>query len=85
MYYGAALVQLREAAAAQRELRAVIAADAPDWVHGRAHADLGKVADLTGNRKAALDEYRVAIQLCRAADDSVCSDEAKRLVGRTYR
>src|SRR5204863_312339 len=83
--YGDALLALREADAAQREFRAVLAADAADWVHGRAHRDLGKLADLTGNRALALEEYRAAIRLCEASDDSVCADEAKHLTSKPYR
>ena len=85
LYYGAALVALQEVVDARRELRAGLSAEANDWVHGRAHKELGKLADLSGDRSAAAEEYRLAMRLCRADDDAVCSDEAKRLITTGYR
>ena len=85
LYYGAALVTLREIGDARRELRAVLTAEANDWVHGRAHKELGKLADLSGDRSGAVEEYRLAIRLCRADDDTVCSAEAKHLMVTPYR
>ena len=51
-----------------------------DWVRGRAHKELGKLADLAGDRPRALEEYRLADRLCRQDHDSECSDEVKRLI-----
>ncbi len=85
LYYGASLVTLHEAGDARRELGAVLTAEANDWVHGRAHKELGKLADLSGDRSGATEEYRLAIRLCRADDDTVCSDEAKDLMATGYR
>lgn len=83
--YGAALVGLHERATAERELRAVLAAEGPGWVRGRAHRELGKLADLAGDRCAALAQYRTAARLCRDGHDSVCSDEAMKLAKSAYR
>jgi tetratricopeptide (TPR) repeat protein len=75
--YGAALAALDETGAARRELKAALAVPANDWVHGRVHNELGRVADRTGDRAAALDEYRLALRLCTADDDGACAEEAK--------
>ena len=79
-YQGAALVGLREAEPAAVELRAVLSGEAPEWLRGRAHKELGKLADLAGNRTRALTEYRIASSLCRTHHDSTCADEAQVLM-----
>ncbi|HSC25995.1 MAG TPA: tetratricopeptide repeat protein, partial [Vicinamibacterales bacterium] len=79
-YYGAALVALGESQAAERELRRVLSGVAPQWLRGRAHKELGKLADLAGDRAAAADAYRLAIRVCRAARDQACADEAEALL-----
>jgi tetratricopeptide (TPR) repeat protein len=83
--YGAALVALKDSAAADRELRAALAGPTRDWVRGNVHKELGKVADLAGDRQRALDEYRQADRLCRQDHDGDCSDEAKKLMQARYR
>jgi tetratricopeptide (TPR) repeat protein len=80
--YGAALVALNEATAAERELRAVLTGEAQEWVRGRAHKELGKLADRTGNRARAAEEYRLAIRIGRAENDGSSADEAARLLKR---
>jgi tetratricopeptide (TPR) repeat protein len=81
----AALVGLRRIEFAERELRTVLEADAPEWLHGRAHKELGKVADLSGDRQRAITEYRTASRICREQHDGACADEASVLIGRRYR
>ncbi len=83
--YGAALVALKDGAAADRELRAALAGPTQDWVRGNVHKELGKLADLAGDRPRALDEYRLADSLCRQDHDGDCSDEAKKLMKAGYR
>ncbi|MGB2713544.1 MAG: hypothetical protein WBC51_05155 [Vicinamibacterales bacterium] len=83
--YGAALVGLNERATAERELRAVLVAEGPGWLRGRAHKELGKLADLAGNRSAALAEYQTAARLCRAGHDSACVEEVMKLTRSAYR
>lgn len=78
--HGAALVALREVDAAERELRAALAGATRDWVRGRAHRELGKLADLSGNRPGALEAYRLAERFCRQDHDAECSEEVKRLL-----
>lgn len=83
--YGAALVRLRRVEAAEMELRAVLAGEGHEWLRGRAHKELGKLADLAGQRARAVDEYRLATRICRTEHDSACADEAATLVKSPYR
>jgi tetratricopeptide (TPR) repeat protein len=83
--YGAALVALRDVAPAERELRIAVACAARDWVRGRAHRELGKLADLASDRARALGEYRLAERLCRQDHDSDCSNDVRALMKTAYR
>ena len=85
LYYGTALVALRDAPAAERELGLALSIDSRDSVHGRAHKELGKLADLAGDRPRALAEYRMAARLCDADRDSDAAAEARRLIKEGYR
>jgi tetratricopeptide (TPR) repeat protein len=70
--HGAALVALNQPAAAQAELGAALADARRDWLRGRIRLELGKVANLDGDRARALDEFRAADRLCRADHDAEC-------------
>lgn len=83
--YGAALTALKEIEAAERELRAVLESEAPEWLRGRAQMELGKLADLTGDRTRATQAYREAVRRCRAEQDSTCAAEAGKLLKSGYR
>jgi tetratricopeptide (TPR) repeat protein len=82
--YGSSLVALHDAEPAAKELNAALAASTRDWLRGRIHNELGKLADLAGARSRALTEYREAERLCRQAQDNACVDEAKALMKRAY-
>jgi tetratricopeptide (TPR) repeat protein len=82
---GAALVALRETDKAEQELRLAADQATREWVRGRAHAELGKLADLAGNRPAAIECYRVAKQLCDRDGDTECSKQAGGLSKTPYR
>ena len=81
---GTALVALGNTPEASRELDAALAEEGPSWVRGRTHLERGKLADLRGDRAQALEEYRLALQICRGQDDDVCADDAKALAERPY-
>ena len=83
--HGAALVGVHEVALAEDELRKVLTLPAPEWLSGRAHKELGKIADLSGDRAQALNEYRTASRICRDQHDSPCVDEVVRLMVARYR
>ena len=82
---GAAYVALRETGAATRDLQRALAASAPAWVHGRVHLELGKIADLSGDRSGARARYQLAASSCRAGHDTVCAEAASRLLSRPFR
>lgn len=81
---GAAYVALRDAGAAARDFHMALAAEAPTWIHGRVHLELGKLADLDGDRPAARARYRVAEANCRAGRDTTCAEAAARFMSRPY-
>jgi len=83
--HGAALVGLRRIELAQGELQTVLDTNAPEWLHGRAHKELGKIADLSGDRSRAIDQYRIAHRICREQHDGDCADESAALIGQPYR
>lgn len=82
---GAALVGLGECDEATRELNAALPLATRDWVRGRVQTELGKVADLRGDRPQALRAYRQAAQLCKQDHDVECADDAARLMKAVYR
>jgi tetratricopeptide (TPR) repeat protein len=83
--YGSALVALKDVQRAERELRTALDDASRDWVRGRVHKELGKLADLAGDRPRAVDEYRQASSLCRQDKDSACANEVKALLKTAYR
>jgi len=83
--HGMALVALHELDTADRELHLALAGSTRGWVEGRVHRELGKVADLRGDRRGALDEYRTADARCRAGHDIECVASVKTLVASAYR
>jgi tetratricopeptide (TPR) repeat protein len=83
--HGAALVGLHQIDLAERELGAVLALEGSAALRGRAHNELGKLADLAGDRRRAIAEYRVAIQVCTEQHDTTCANEATAALKTGYR
>jgi len=81
---GAAFAAIGSPARAEADLHRALAAEGRGWVHGRSHLELGKLADLSGNRAAAVAEYRRAAALCGADRDPVARSEAERYLGKPY-
>ena len=81
---GSALAAIGSGARAEADLRRALAEEGRGWVHGRSHLELGKLADLSGNRTLAVAEYRRAAALCGADRDPVARDEAARYLDRPY-
>jgi tetratricopeptide (TPR) repeat protein len=79
-YHGAALVALKDTASAERELRAALSEPSRKWLQGRIHLELGKLADLVADPPRAIDEYRLAAQLCGDDRDDVCAKDARALL-----
>jgi tetratricopeptide (TPR) repeat protein len=59
-------------------------AESPAWVRGRVRLELGKLADLAGDRQSATARYVEAQRLCEAGRDRACANEAKRLERTAY-
>jgi tetratricopeptide (TPR) repeat protein len=81
---GSAYAAIGSPARADADLRRTLAAEGRGWVHGRSHLELGKLADLSGNRTAAVAEYRRAVALCGADRDPVARAEAERHLKTPY-
>ena len=81
-----ALVRLGRTEQAAEDLRiAQQQSDAHPWLRGRVQLELGKIADLAGNRATAVARYRDAERLCETGRDAACVDEARRLSRTGYR
>src|SRR5262245_40244423 len=80
--HGATLVGVRRGADAERELRAALDLPSRDWLRGRVHAELGKLADLAGDRPRALAEYRAAARLCTQDADGDCAGDVEARKGK---
>jgi tetratricopeptide (TPR) repeat protein len=81
-YYkrGAARVALGRAADAQQDLSKALALEGRDWVHGRAHLELGKLALKNGNRAGARAQFQEAARLCALDNDPAAAEEARQLL-----
>ena len=75
-HYGVALARLNQGTNAARHLRAALDGDGLDWVRGRAHLELGKLATLSGHTSAR-DEFQAAVRTCTAGEDAACVAEAR--------
>ena len=84
-YHGASLVALQETGSARDALDAALSNPSRPWLQGRIRTELGKLADLAGDRPHAVDEYRQAIRLCDGDGDDACVKEARALVNGRYR
>ena len=82
---GEARVRLRRAADATADLTAALGVETQAWVKGRTYLELGKAADLTGDRTRARAHYDRCLQLCAAANDSTAAAEARRLKDQGYK
>lgn len=83
--YGSALVAERQTGDAAAQLHRALGGAGRDWLRGRIHRELGKVADLRADRATAIAEYRLADQLCRADHDTDCVTSVRTLVRTPYR
>jgi hypothetical protein len=82
---GTARLRLGQREPAAEDLRiAEQDAGSPAWVRGRVRLELGKLADLAGNRPGATTRYGEARRFCEAGRDQACADEARRLERAPY-
>ena len=79
-YRGAAFIALGRSPEAEAELRAAVAADARQWVHGRAHLELGRIAVQQARMDAAASELHAAVRDCGTDHDPDCLVDARKLL-----
>jgi tetratricopeptide (TPR) repeat protein len=81
-YYkrGVARARLGREAEAERDLTKSIAIEGRNWVHGRAHLELGTLALKAGRRAVARQELTAAVSLCESDNDPLAAEEAKKLL-----
>jgi tetratricopeptide (TPR) repeat protein len=69
---------------AEGDLRRALGLEARKWVTGRAHAELGKLADLRGDRATARREFERAAALANEDNDPLGADAADRWINTPY-
>ena len=77
---GTARAALGKTTEAEADLRRALGVEGRNWVYGRTHLELGKLALKSGNRAAARDAFQKAIPLCQGDNDPTPADEARRLL-----
>jgi hypothetical protein len=82
---GTARVRLRKLEAAAADLAIARAGDAPRWIRGRATLEVGKIADLRGNRDAARASYREGMALCESDRDPLCVNDGREWMQKAYK
>ena len=81
---GQARAALERVDEARPDLTRAARVSAPDWVVGRAHLELGKLADLARLRDRARDHYASARDLCGEARHRACERAARRFGMHPY-
>jgi tetratricopeptide (TPR) repeat protein len=81
-YYkrGTARARLGREADAEQDLTKSIVLEGRNWVHGRAHLELGKLALTAGRRAVARQQLTAAVSLCESDNDPISAEEAKKLL-----
>jgi tetratricopeptide (TPR) repeat protein len=77
---GTARAVLGRTAEARTDLDAALATPGRNWVHGRAHFELGKIDQKAGQAGAARTHLDAAIRLCDSDRDGATADEARKLL-----
>jgi tetratricopeptide (TPR) repeat protein len=81
---GTARVALDRLPDAEADLKRVFGLESRRWVTGRAHAELGKIADLRGDRRTARAEFQRAVAIADQESDPVGAADARRWVGTPF-
>jgi hypothetical protein len=82
---GMARVRLRRAQDAIADLTEALKHEQIGWVRTRTYLELGKAADLAGNRQGALAEYTKAQQSATTSGDTEAASQARRYKSSPYR
>ena len=83
--HAAALLALDRLPEAEPELRRILTLESRKWVAGRAHAELGKLADLRNDRVTARSHFQQAVALAGQDNDSAGAAAARRWINSAYR
>jgi tetratricopeptide (TPR) repeat protein len=83
--HGAALLTLDRRGEARAALEGALSLEARKWIHGRAHAELGKLADLQADRRAARVHFQQAVVLAEEDNDAAGASAARRWIGSPYK
>ena len=81
---GAALVALNRLDEAEHDLTRALTLESRKWVVGRTNLELGRIADLRGNRTAARMRFSTAVQLCEQDNDPIGAAAARPWVSQAY-
>lgn len=79
---GVARARLGRVEQAREDFQISLTREARDWVRGRTHAELGQIAQKTGDPEHARREYRLAIELATRGNDPVGRSEAEKSLAR---
>lgn len=82
---GMARVSLNKLADATTDLQLALTQQPAGWVRGRVHLELGKIADLRGQRSAAVQDYTRARTLCTTHQDPWCREQADQFRRTPFR
>jgi hypothetical protein len=66
-------------------LRRALMLESRKWVAGRVQAELGKIADMRGDRAAARQHFQQAVTLAEQDNDVIGADAARRWIGVRYK
>jgi Flp pilus assembly protein TadD len=83
--HGAALVALGRREEADTALQRAVSLESRKWVAGRAHAELGKLADMRNDRATARQHFLQAVSLAEQDNDAIGAAAARRWVGTRYK
>jgi tetratricopeptide (TPR) repeat protein len=77
---GVARARLGQTGPARADLQIPLTREARDWVRGRTHSELGRLAVAEGSREQARTHYRQAIELATRGNDPAGRTEAEALM-----
>jgi len=79
-HYKRGLARSRQgrSADAEADLRQALTVQGRNWVYGRTHLELGKLASKRSERAAARTEFQTAVNLCEKDNDPGAAVEARR-------
>jgi Flp pilus assembly protein TadD len=83
--HGAAFAALGRRDDAEALLRRALTLESRKWVAGRAHAELGKLADLRGDRRTARQHFQQAVTLAEQDNDEIGASTARRWIATPYK